>query len=579
MQQKSKENYVYTVETSCQGCNKCIFKCPTNANRAYWENSKNIVGIKNGYCISCGECISICDHGARDFVDDISAFIEDLEKGDNISLVIAPSAHVNFDKLGKLIGFLKSKGVKKIYDVSFGADITTWGYLKFIKDHNPKTVIAQPCPVVVSYIEKFHSDLIKYLAPVQSPVVCLGIYLKKYENEMGKLAFLSPCIGKKRECKNEHTYNILSYNITFLRLSEYIEKNNINLDDYPDLPFDNVEKSLGFAFPRPGGLSENVKYHLGDVWTKQIEGIYNIEHYFEQLLEDLDENLPVPLIIDALNCEKGCNVGTASSKNIRDNFIDNNINSRKKVIQKNDTEALTKFFNETLDYNDFVRKYSDKSDDYISLEDIDVEPIFRKLGKFTKEDKITNCFSCGYGTCYEFAKAVANGDNHINNCHHFLLEKFVSLSTRDSLTGAFNRYSYIERMTEAEESHSGLIGILFVDINKLKETNDLYGHEAGDALIISACSVLQKFFENDIYRIGGDEFVVVQRSYSKSDFENKVSKLREYLEVNTSVLMSVGYEFSYNADDLSEAVNTAEKNMYAAKALFYKKNARYDRRK
>ncbi len=576
----SKVNYIYTKETNCKGCNKCVFKCPTKANKAYWENSRNIVNIKDGFCISCGECIAVCDHGARLYFDDLDIFLKNLKSGNNISMVIAPSAHVNFDKLNNLIGFLKSLGVKNVYDVSYGADICTWAHLKYIKEYNPLTLIAQPCPVVVSYIEKFHSDLIDYLSPVQSPVACLCIYLKNNLKVNDEIAFLSPCIGKKRECTDENTHDMAKYNITFDKLLTYIEENNINLEDYPPQKFDIVETSIGFAFPRPGGLTENIKMHLGsDVWTKQIEGIFKIEDYFKELISDLNQNNPVPLIIDALNCEHGCNLGTGTRKNAAFNYIDNSINKRKIVHDKAKSKLLMENFDEKLTLSDFLRKYTDRSKDYEAQEIPDLEPIYRSLGKFTAEERNTNCFSCGYGTCKEFVVAVARGDNHINNCHHFLLEKFVSLSQTDPLTEINNRYSYSQFLSEMRENHPKLLATLFIDINKLKETNDLYGHDAGDKLIIDAASFLKKYFSDSIYRVGGDEFVVLESCESKERFEEKITLLKKELQSSKTVFLSLGYAFSECYEELALKISLAEQNMYKDKEAFYKRNERYDRRK
>ncbi len=580
MQDSNRLNYIYTVETHCKGCNKCIFVCPTKANRAYWENSKNIVSIKNGYCVSCGKCISICDHEARDYIDDVDLFFNDLKAGVDISLVVAPAAYQNFGNLKKVLGFLRSCGVKNIYDVSYGADICTWAYLKYIERDKPTTVIAQPCPVVVSYIEKFHSNLIQYLSPVQSPVICLATLLQKYENMQDKIAFLSPCVGKKRECNEDSTGNVLHYNVTFAKLYDYIMENGINIDDYPEAEFDNIDSSVGLAFPRPGGLTENVKFHLGDnVWTKQIEGISNIERYFGELLDDINNERPVPLLIDALNCEHGCNIGTGTKKNARFNAIDHNINKRKNAVTQANTKKLMDYFNNNLNLDDFFRIYTDRTSGYLKPNDVNLDPIFEALGKKSYQDRNTNCFSCGYGSCEAFAYAVAHGDNHINNCHHFLLEKFVSLSTIDVLTNVFNRYSYFETLSSMETSHPNLLGVLFADINKLKETNDTLGHDAGDELIINATAILRRFFENNIYRVGGDEFVVLEPCRTAKDFTDKIDELKKLLSMDKSVLLSIGHSFSHSHKELGDVINEAEKNMYTDKEAFYKSHYRYDRRR
>jgi iron only hydrogenase large subunit-like protein len=86
--------------------------------------------------------------------------------------------------------------------------------LKAIQEKGIATMIAQPCPVIVSYIQKHKTNLIPYLAPIQSPAMCAAIYLRKYKNVGDDLAFLSPCIGKKIEFTDPNTFGYIKYNVT-----------------------------------------------------------------------------------------------------------------------------------------------------------------------------------------------------------------------------------------------------------------------------------------------------------------------------------------------------------------------------
>ena len=67
--------------------------------------------------------------------------------------------------------------------MSFGADITTWVYIKYIKETGQTGLISQPCPAIVNYIEHYQPMLIKQLMPIQSPMICEAIYLKKYQQQ------------------------------------------------------------------------------------------------------------------------------------------------------------------------------------------------------------------------------------------------------------------------------------------------------------------------------------------------------------------------------------------------------------
>ncbi len=564
-------SYVVTNESDCAGCNKCIFKCPTGANEAFFEADDGKVFIKHGFCISCGECIEICDHGARGYFDDMDRFFKDLEAGEQISVVIAPSAKFHFKDIGNLIGYLKSIGVNKIYDVSLGADICVWGHLRAIEKKNLTSIIAQPCPVVVSYIEKYKAELISKLSPVHSPVACLGIYLKKYLGVTDKIMFLSPCIGKKRECSSTQTKKVLEYNVTFKKLADYINKKNIDLTSYNSSTFDSMEGSIGFTFPRPGGLSENIKYHLGeDVWIKHIEGIHNIDNYFNEYIEDLAEGKAVPLIIDALNCQQGCNFGTGANKDVRQNEIDYQLNKAKSKITKENTHKLMKHFDDSFDLNDFLRGYTDRSVDYKKDETVDLEQAFLSLGKITYEDRNVNCFSCGYGNCNDFAYDLAIGSNDKNNCKHYLLNKFKKLSLYDDLTTLNNRYSFNLALKRLSKNHTGFVGIVYIDINGLKEANDTYGHSYGDTLIISCANILSKVFYEKVYRVGGDEFVVLQDNTNSEEFTKMLNILDIMFKSEDKLIVSVGSAISYSSMDLEHKMNIADQEMYRAKEEYYK---------
>lgn len=145
---------VYTND-ACIGCNKCIRACSCiGACIADEEAGNSRINVDENKCIACGACIDACEHHAREFNDDTEQFFEDLKKGEKISILLAPAFKANYpNEYEKILGGLKKCGVNRIISVSFGADITTWGYLNYVKKHNFLGGISQPCPAVVGYIE------------------------------------------------------------------------------------------------------------------------------------------------------------------------------------------------------------------------------------------------------------------------------------------------------------------------------------------------------------------------------------------------------------------------------------------
>lgn len=115
------------------------------------------------------------------------------------------------------------------------------------------------------------------------------------------------------------------------------------------------------------------------------------------------------------------------------------------------------------------------------------------------------------------------------------LQKYIKyingLAYRDPLTGVKNKTAYLESETRLEDQMrlgKPEFAIVMLDINGLKHVNDTYGHDFGDMLITSACRIICKTFQHSpVYRIGGDEFVVI---LEKQDF-NHYSELLEKLNI------------------------------------------------
>jgi len=414
----NKMNLIYTKEEECVGCNQCIRFCPIfEANTAYTLDGKNKVKVNSDKCIHCGKCISVCEHGARDYFDDTEMFFQDLKNGKSISVLAAPAIRVNFPKYKKLFGYLKSIGVKVVYDVSVGADITTWAYMKYIKDNKKKSIISQPCPSIVNYIERNRPDIIENLIPVNSPLLCTAIYYKEYEGVQDCFAFLSPCIAKKDEISCDETKGYVSYNVTFNKLKEYIKEHGINLDSYEESDF--KEKSVfGFLYSRPGGLRENIEELDKNLWVRQIEGQEKVYDYIEEYKERVDEGKDVPLVVDALNCEFGCNKGSAvGNQKMYIDEADKKYNDLKSTKRSKELIKIHKIYDKKLNLNDFLRSYKPLKSSIVQVpSSLQKDEIYKDLYKLEKGDRNVNCSACGYNTCEEMVKAIHNGLNIKDNC-------------------------------------------------------------------------------------------------------------------------------------------------------------------
>lgn len=416
----------------CIGCNKCIRTCPIlGANVTITEGGMSKVYIDEEKCIGCGECVKVCKHGARDFIDSTGEFFKDLKDGKKIAVIAAPSIVVNIKNYKKFFGYLKFLGVSIIYDVSFGADITTWAYLKVMKENNISSLISQPCPIVVNYVEKYKPELIKYLAPIHSPMMCTAVYLKKYKNIQEDIAFLSPCIGKLIEINDMNTGGYVRYNVTYKKILDYLKDNNVNLNNYDEVGFDNVPASLGSVYSLPGGLKANVKARNEEIHVLQVEGHKDAIEYLNKYSDRVKANKFLPNLMDILNCKNGCNIGTASLDNLTEYDIQYRFHNmkveklkEKSSLFKKKIKAIDEYFDKNLNLNDFVRNYSvQKVKKIIEPTEKDYENIFNEMMKTTTLGREFNCSACGYGTCKEMAKMIFNGINTKENCIYYVKKK------------------------------------------------------------------------------------------------------------------------------------------------------------
>ncbi len=523
MEQIEINKLIYT-NNNCQGCNRCIAACPIpTANYSVKSGTERRIEVHTDNCIACGACLDVCEHNARRFYDDTELFFHDLENGEQISLLIAPSFKANYpDTYEHILGALKAKGVNHIINVSFGADITTWGYINYLSNHDDFIGgISQPCPAVVNYIEHYAPELIEKLVPIHSPLLCAAIYLKKYMKIADKLAFISPCIAKKIEINDSNTNGYVSYNITFDHLIQYIRKNNLKGKPVSD----ELDYGLGFVYPMPGGLTENIYHFCGDeLFIRQVEGERRAYLFLEDYKKRIQEGKELPFMADVLNCNKGCLYGTGiehAKDNTDDNFY--NLEAIKRSYKKGahavfmDTlsheerlNMLNKHFNE-LDLSDFIRNYTDKSTEFYSHKPDSEEllPVFLQMKKDTYDKRHINCGACGYRNCKEMATAIFIGSNIPENCIHYIKDKMaednVKLAEQKQIITQKND-ALIKAIRDEEESEL-FIGQVIRAFAKTIDISDTYTNSHSfrvaeySRLIARKLGYSGKALEN-IYRIG-----------------------------------------------------------------------------
>ena len=431
--QTGKYRSVISVDKEkCVNCQRCIAVCPVKMCN---NGSGDYVAFDENLCIGCGSCIEACTHGARKGIDDSELFFDSLKKGEKIVAIVAPAAIVSFrGKDLELNGFLKSLGVEAVFDVSFGAELTTKSYVEYIKNKNPDCVISQPCPALVSFIETYRPELIKYLAPADSPMLhCAKMIKEFYTKYTGyKIAAISPCYAKRREFDET---GICDYNVTMRSIQKYMEEKNLKLASFPKVEYENPAAERGVLYSTPGGLMRTAERFVPSISekTRKIEGNPKVFHYLAKFSEANKNKKPCFTLIDCLNCENGCNEGAGTTNkgmhlDEMESFVENRMHDRrsyweqkghsKKSALKKLNKAIDEFWKPGL----YDRTYVDRSAYFHQKikepSQEEIQKIYRDMYKKTKSD-ILNCGACGYEDCEQMAVAIYNGLNRPENCTHY----------------------------------------------------------------------------------------------------------------------------------------------------------------
>ena len=406
------DNPLITIVTDkCRMCYACVRECPAKAIRVV-DGQASVIQPR---CIGCGNCLRVCSQNAKQVRDDTERTFALLESPDRVAAVaamVAPSFPAEFTDMtpGTLVAMIRALGFESVHEVSLGADLVAQAYRRLLEGNPDKRYITTPCPAVVSFVRKYHPQLMPYLAPFVSPMVAMARVLRHELGQDLRVVFVGPCVAKKR-ASIDFTHQEIEAVLTFAELRDMFQKRGIKPEAFKNESlFDPPHGGVGMVFPIAGGLLQAAEMKE-DLLSGEVI-VADGRDEFVDTISEFDVAHADTRLLDVLACQ-GCYAGAGMTSDCtmlqRRTRISNYARNRIADFTDEELRAIEESEKRYADI-DLSRDYD--VDEQQTLGDSatpeELEEILHRMGKFKPEDQL-NCGACGYDTCLEHARAFYAG--------------------------------------------------------------------------------------------------------------------------------------------------------------------------
>jgi len=402
---------------SCKHCYKCVRSCSVKAIRV--KNAQ--AQIMKEYCILCGKCLEVCPQNAKTFVSDLDRVKYYIRSGEKVVVSVAPSylGIMDYETPGQVVDGLLKLGFTAVRETAEGAALVTAEYARILSEGQMANMITTCCPSVNDLIEKYYPSLVRFMAPVVSPMVAHGRLIKQLYGEDTKVVFLGPCVAKKEEAEeDERTEGAIDAVIHFGELKEWMQSENIVLSECENRPMANPDPKINRLYPISRGVIQSVmETEKNDSYRHLfVDGIENCR----ELLEAMEAGEIQNCFIEMNMCEGGCIKGPATTKMEFSRY-------RARFHIEDQVEyAPAEVLDTPMDVVMEKKFYSRKENDRMPTEE-EIQEILKATGKYNKDQEL-NCGACGYTSCREKAIAVFQGKAELDMCLPHTYEQAQSMS-------------------------------------------------------------------------------------------------------------------------------------------------------
>jgi diguanylate cyclase (GGDEF)-like protein len=529
-------NFVIDAEL-CVSCLACVRVCPTDAI-AVSVDEQMLPQIDNETCIRSGQCLAVCPHNAIKVEGEIGRALAIASAGDGV-LILSPESVAHFYPATpeQVINACYAAGFRAVTRGVIGDELVAAEYLKLWQEEPWGTLIRSTDPVVVETVRYKFPELVPYLAPVTLPAVAEARYLRAQYGPGLKIAYAGVCPPV--------TSTELDAAITFSDLDQIFRIRGANVLSQP-IFFERVPQERRRHLSAAGGLPLALLEESNSSRRfRKLRGLDALQAVARAVAVDrLDLGF-----VDILSTEGSLDhplSGPREELFWRRELLASTEppRSRDPVVDTAVVASVGATFS--------IRERAGRADPAA------VQSILDQIG-LSPNGLPWDCRACGFQTCGRFAEAAALGRASLRQCTPYQerrAEEAQRQAAVDSLTGLStyrvlrDRLAFeIERCKRSSESFA----VLFMDLDRFKDVNDSYGHEAGNEILKAVAEAIRHVVRaSDVAaRYGGDEFVVILTRTELQGGMRVAEALRAGIE-------EIGRRLGYPAGTITVSIGLSE---------------------
>ncbi len=400
---------VYTIETECQDCYKCVRHCPVKAIRVRDGHAAVLPEL----CVACGKCVEVCPVKAKQVRNGTGRARLLLGEPTPVYASLAPSWVSEFKGIeaGKLIRALKLLGFAGVSETALGAQLVSAHVAKELDAGNVSgIVLSSACPTAADFVRKYLPHLAPAITRVASPLLAHCRLLRDRFGEEIRVIFIGPCIGKKNEA--DRNPELLNLALTYPELRQLLREAGIlpeRLSPEPADRFVPEPAEEGAQYPVEGGMNDTIRFLAANpkIHYATVTGMDNLK----LALGGLREAPPGETVfVEMLACPGGCVHGPCAE------------HDSPGLVERLRVLGYTRWPEQPRERTtpgSIAAEFPEEAVAPPSPAAGEIVAALRSIGKNTPEDEL-NCDGCGYDTCRNFAQALIAGHAEPSMCVSYL---------------------------------------------------------------------------------------------------------------------------------------------------------------